>query len=166
MKLAAVTTVCLAVGATAVAAGVGPAAPSASAGAAQLAQTGCTADAGQALVRTFAARYSAGRVKAALRVWAKEPLFQWFSSGGPQQRAGAEAHKRGTLRAYFRKRARAREQLSLTVLGAGYDPARRIVNFGGELVRSADDHESTTPVPFKGAAACKSGRLLLIVWSM
>jgi hypothetical protein len=59
------------------------------------------------------------------------------------------------------------ERLRLTALGAGYDPARDIVNFGGKLVRSADDIRPRRPLhAFKGAADCVSGRQTLIVWSM
>ena len=58
------------------------------------------------------------------------------------------------------------EKIRLTEFSAGYDPKRNIVDFGGKLIRSADD-ASRTPKPrdFKGAADCKSGHPSLIVWS-
>jgi hypothetical protein len=58
------------------------------------------------------------------------------------------------------------EKIRLTQFGAGYDPKRNIVDFGGKLIRSADD-ASRTPITrdFKGAADCRSGHPSLIVWS-
>jgi hypothetical protein len=61
----------------------------------------------------------------------------------------------------------AHERLRVTRLGAGYDPQRRIVNFAGKLVRSADNiRPRRPPQDFKGAADCVSGQPTLIVWSM
>ena len=68
------------------------------------------------------------------------------------------------------------ERILLIKLAGGYDPSRKIDNFAGKLVRSADDiTPRLVPSPngqrpihhdFKGAADCVSGRLHLIVWSM
>ena len=127
----------------------------------------CTADATRALVHSFARDYSAGRVAAINRMWAPEPRFQWFSTGKPGARLGSPAYVRSTLARYFRSRVRVHERLRITELGAGYDPARDIVNFAGKLVRSADDiRPRRPPHDFKGAADCVSGRPTLIVWSM
>ena len=127
----------------------------------------CTADATRVLVRSFARDYSAGRVAAINRMWAPAPRFQWFSTGKPGERSGRPAHVRSTLARYFRSRAKVHERLRLTELGAGYDPARDIVDFGGKLVRSADDiRRRRPPHDFKGAADCVAGRPMLIVWSM
>ena len=99
-------------------------------------------------------------------MWAPEPYFQWFSARAPGGRSGAQAYDRATLAAYFRARVRTHERLVLTKLGAGDDPNRNIVNFGGYLRRSARDIHSTKPQPFKGAADCRLGDPSLIVWSM
>jgi hypothetical protein len=129
--------------------------------------TGCTGEATQALVHSFARNYSAGHVAVINRMWAPEPRFQWFSTGKPGARLVRAAHVRSTLARYFRSRVKVHERLRLTELGAGYDPARNIVNFGGKLVRSADDiHRRRPPHAFKGAADCVAGRPTLIVWSM
>jgi len=61
---------------------------------------------------------------------------------------------------------RVHERIRLTELRAGFDPRRRIVNFAGKLVRSADDLLARPPHDFKRAADCVSGRPSLIVWSM
>src|SRR4051812_2052796 len=111
------------------AAGTGPAAPS----------TGCTGPATTALVHRFVASYAAGRVAAIDRMWAPEPRFQWYSTLDPGRRLGARAYDRSTLAAYFRSRVRAHERIRLLELGAGYDPDRKLVDFGGKLVRRADD---------------------------
>src|ERR671926_1215904 len=136
------------------------ASPQRSAGAA------CTADATKALVGAFVRGFARGEVRAIDRMWAPVPRFRWFSTGPPGARLGARARNRATLATYFRARVRAGERLRLTVLGAGYDPAPKIVNFGGKLVRSANDIRPRGPQDFKGAADCRSGRPLLILWSM
>jgi hypothetical protein len=126
----------------------------------------CNADTTKALVRRFVRDYSEGRVVAIDRLWAREPRFQWFSTGPPGARLGPRAYNRATLAGYFRARVRARERIRLTELRAGYDAARNIVHFSGKLVRSADDLRPRPPHDFKGAAACESGSPVLIVWSM
>jgi len=125
----------------------------------------CTAGATKTLVRAFVADYDGGKVQSASALWAPAPRFQWFSTGAPGARLGPAAYERATLAAYFRMRVRAHESLRLTELHAGYDPQRHIVDFGGKLVRTADDLEPMRH-PFKGAADCASGRPFLIVWSM
>ena len=129
-------------------------------------EAGCTAAATKALVRTFVRDYDQGQVALIDRLWAREPYFQWFSTRAPGARLGPAAYDRATLASYFRSRVQVHEDLRLIELGAGYDPARNIVNFGGKLVRSADDLRPTSPQDFKGAAACVSGGPILIVWSM
>ena len=126
----------------------------------------CTADATQSLIRAFVRDYGRGQVIAIGRMWAPAPRFQWFSTGPPGTRLGERAKDRSTLVTYFQTRVRAREQIRLTLLRSGYDPARDIVNFGGKLVRTAKDMRPRGPQDFKGAADCFSGRPLLIVWSM
>jgi len=110
--------------------------------------------------------YDHGRLDVIRQMWAPAPRFRWFSAGPPGARLGQRAYDRSTLVAYFRSRIRAQEQIRLTLLQAGYDPTRDIVNFGGKLVRSARDIRPRGPQDFKGAADCVSGRPLLIVWSM
>jgi len=127
---------------------------------------GCTADATKSLVHAFVTDYGRGRVAAIDRMWAPAGRFRWYSTGSPGQRLGQAAHRRDTLAAYFRTRARRHERIRITQLGAGYDPNRAIVNFGGKLVRSADDLPPTAAHDFKGAADCLSGAPRLIVWSM
>ena len=117
-------------------------------------------------MRTFVREYGEGQIAAAVRLWAPPGRFKWFSTNAPGARLGAPAYNRGTLAAYFRSRVRVHERLELMKLEAGYDHARRIVNFSGRLVRSADDIAPRPAQDFKGAADCASGRPSLIVWSM
>ena len=126
----------------------------------------CSASATRTLVRSFVSNYSRGRVATIDRFFAPATRFLWFSSGSPGARLGPPSHVRATLAAYFRARVRVHERLRLTALRAGYDPAREIVNFGGKLVRSADDIRSRRPHDFKGAADCRAGVPRFIVWSM
>ena len=126
----------------------------------------CGAVTTRALIHEFTRDYAAGQVTIAARLWAPLPRFQWFSTGPPGARLGEKAQNRATLTQYFRSRVSAHERIRLIRLGAGYDPIRDIVNFGGKLVRSADDIRSQAPHDFKGAADCVSGHPLFIVWSM
>ena len=127
----------------------------------------CTADATKSLIQSFVRGYAAGHVAAIDRMFAPEPRFEWFSAGKPASRYGSVAENRATLRAYFRARVRKHERIRITRLGAGYDPARQIVNFGGKLIRRADDiRPRRGPTDFKGAADCVTGRPTFIVWSM
>src|ERR1022692_3900718 len=126
----------------------------------------CTAATTKTLVRAFVEDYDRGRVAAINSMWAPEPYFQWFSTRAPGGRLGVQAYDRATLAAYFRARVRIHERIVLTRLSARYDPNRDLVNFSGEVLRSADDIHSVAPHPFKGAADCRSGSPSLIVWSM
>jgi len=120
------------------------------------------------LVRAFVSSYNAGQVASADRLWASEPRFEWFSAGAPRspaRRLGTAAYDRSSLRAYFRARADSHERLRIVELGGGYDPKRHLLNFGGKVVRSADDLRSQK-LDFKGAADCASASPRLIVWSM
>jgi len=133
----------------------------------------CTAAATETLVHQFVSDLNTGRLARGDRLWAPAPRFQWYSTPG---RSGDASKNRATLVAYLRTRVREHERILLTELGAGYDPQRKIVDFGGKLTRSADDirpelvrgAHGPRPIqhPFKGAADCVSGHPLLIVWSM
>jgi hypothetical protein len=136
------------------------------AGAASAPSSRCTAGTTRALVRSFVAGYNAGHVAAIDRMWAREPFFQWYSTIAPGTRLGSKAYDRTTLAAYFRTRVRVHERITLTELRAGYDQQRNLVDFGGKLVRRADDSGPAGPKDFKGAAACLATGPSLIVWSM
>jgi hypothetical protein len=127
----------------------------------------CGTDATLALVHSFARNYGAGRVAVINRMWAPEPRFRWFSAGKPGARLGPPAYVRSTLAGYFRSRVKVHERLRVTELRVLRDPRRRVVDFNGKLVRSADDiRRRRAPQAFKGAADCMAGRPTLIVWSM
>jgi hypothetical protein len=122
---------------------------------AALTLTGCGAQTTTQLVHRFVANANARHVAAAERAFAPEPAFQWFSARG---RTGPEAYDRSTLRAYL---GRLDARLAITRFGAGYDPRRDLVDFGGMIRIGA-----AAAKPFKGAASCATGAPLLIVWSM
>jgi hypothetical protein len=126
----------------------------------------CTGPATETIVRRFVADFDAGKAAAAEVLFAPEPYFQWYSARAPAQRLGNEAYERATLRAYFEARVRAHERLQLTLLRARYDAGRKIVNFSGKLIRSADRLPASAPHWFKGAATCGPYAPMLIVWSM
>jgi hypothetical protein len=133
---------------------------------AQYSAGACTVASTTHLVYVFVASFNRGRVEAAERVWARAPRFQWYSTTQPGKRLGSRSKDRSTLASYFRGRARMHEQIRLTQFHAGYDPKRNIVNFGGKLIRIADDAAGPPKQrDFKGAADCISGHPSLIVWS-
>jgi hypothetical protein len=137
---------------------------------------GCTAAALQTLVHRFVGDLNTGRLQAINTLWAPAPRFQWYSTGSPGKRLGPAAYNRATLIPYLRSRIHEHEKLVLVKLDGGYEPSRRIANFAGKLIRSADDiTPQLVPGPngprprrhdFKGAADCTTGHLQLIVWSM
>jgi hypothetical protein len=133
---------------------------------ASAASGGCTPIATKALVYKFARYYSDGRIAAANRLWPPKPRFRWFSTGPPGERFGPPAYVRSTLAGYFRSRARLHERIRVTELRAIYSAKRKVVDFQGKLVRSADDLTARAPQVFKGAADCVAGHPSLIVWSM
>jgi hypothetical protein len=126
---------------------------------------GCTADATKRVINSFVADYNAGRVLYADRLWAPEPRFQWLSTSGPGAATRRDPYNRATLRSFLRARARVHDRIEIETLGAGYNPRQHTVDFGGKLIRSADDLRRGRH-DFKGAADCVSGRPKLIVWSM
>jgi hypothetical protein len=143
------------------------AALSAASAASQAGPPGCTADATKKLVHEFAGDFNTGRLTRINRLWAPSPRFQWYSTGEPGRRLGRAAKDRATLVPYLRSRVRVHERILITKLGAGYNSTQNTVDFGGKLVRTADDRPPPRgPQDFKGAADCVSGKPLLIVWSM
>lgn len=127
---------------------------------------GCTVASTTQLVDTFVARFNSGMVAAAERVWAPAPRFQWYSTTQPGRRLGNRSKDRSTLASYFRSRARVHERIRITQFHAGFDAKRNIVNFGGKLIRTADDAPRLPRQrDFKGAADCRAGHSSLIVWS-
>jgi hypothetical protein len=134
----------------------------------------CAPTEARSVVLSFVRAFNAGEIRRLDRIFAADdgdgdaatPSFQWYSTGPPGARLGRAAYDRTTLARYFRARVRVHEQIRLTRLGAGYDPRRRVVDFSGKLVRSADDLRPRPPQEFKGAADCVAGHPTLIVWSM
>jgi hypothetical protein len=137
---------------------------------------GCTAAATKALVHEFVGDLNTGRLARIDQLWAPAPRFQWYSALPPGGRGGPASKNRATLIPYLRTRVRVHERILITRLVAGYNPIQNTVDFGGKLIRTADDIKPRlVPGPnglrpirhdFKGAADCVSRRPLLIVWSM
>src|SRR4051812_40784779 len=90
----------------------------------------CAGPATEALVRSFARELGRGHVSAVDRMWAPAGRFVWYSTRAPGPRLGRRAEERSTLVPYLRSRVRARERLRILRVDAGYDPRRRLVDFG------------------------------------
>ena len=119
-------------------------------------------------VRRFLAAFNRGQAVVLEAVWAREPDFQWYSTGGPGLRMRESAMHRPSLVAYFVRRHRRGERLRLLSLqvNGNTEAARPYGNFEYRLTRSAGDLRATV-YNGKGALHCYASRPdHLIVWSM
>lgn len=129
-------------------------------------------------LRAFSAAFSAGRVGEAVRSFAAEPAFQWYSMGDnrrgelriPQERMVA-IYDRSRLRAYFARRVRQDEHLRPIAIRVGrYDRFRRRLGLEIVGVRTADDLAglgvTTDRARGKGSIDCRSGRIQVLSLGM
>lgn len=128
----------------------------------------CTAKEVEALVGRFLGAFNKGDLDELDVIFAREPEFEWYSTGAPGERLDPSARDRPSLVPYFRDRHAVREQLSLRsfAFNGNTDGRRRYGNFVYALTRSADD---LAPSPYrgKGAALCYRNRSdSIFVWSM
>lgn len=101
------------------------------------------------------------------QVFAQEPEFEWYSSGGPGRRIGAASRNRATLVPYLRRRWAAGDRLRLVSLQVNGNSRPRAAapygNFEFRLIR----HPGERARVGKGAAFCYRGHAdRIIVWSM
>jgi hypothetical protein len=131
--------------------------------------TACTAGEVETLVGRFVDAFNAGDTAALDQLFAREPEFEWYSTGGPGERLDPIARDRPSLMPYFAVRHAGGERLALrsfTFNGNTTFRSRRHGNFVYTLVRSADDLQPTD-YRGKGAALCYRNREdELFVWSM
>jgi hypothetical protein len=128
---------------------------------------GCSATGVETTVRAFASTFNSGSGTRAAALFARAPSFKWYASGAPGARLGSKARNRASLAAYLAARVRKHERLGIVSIAAGFDSRAGDFNFGGKLIRRADDiNRATRRQDFKGAAVCVAGRPRLIVWSM
>jgi hypothetical protein len=128
----------------------------------------CTASEVETLVGRFVEAFNAGDTAALDRLFAPEPAFEWYSTGGPGERLDPIARDRPSLLPYFTARHARGERLDLRSLtfNGNTTGSRTYGNFVYSLVRSADDLEPTD-YRGKGAALCYRNRAdELFVWSM
>src|SRR5919198_1217473 len=87
----------------------------------------CTPDEAHTLVLNFTRAFNAGKIARLDKLWAKDdhdgdaatPSFQWYSTGKPGARFGADADNRATLMRYFAARHRKGERLRLVWMSHG-----------------------------------------------
>jgi hypothetical protein len=131
--------------------------------------TTCAAGEVETLVGRFLEAFNAGDMAALDRLFAREPEFEWYSTGGPGERLDPIARDRASLMPYFAARHARGERLALrsfTFNGNATFRSRTHGNFVYALVRSADDLQSSD-YRGKGAALCYRNRAdELFVWSM
>ena len=123
----------------------------------------CTLAQGRALVESFVRAFNAGNTRRLNLIFAREPAFQWYSTGNPGQRFGAEAENRATLMRYFAARHRQRERLRLVTFVGGAAP-RGDFGFGFHLERRAIGYGPRV-LQGKGSLFCSAHGNRIIVWS-
>ncbi len=149
---------------------VAPAAASASrsrAAASEAAVATCAEPLVRDAVTQFVVAFNAGNRLRLDALFARPPIFRWFSSGPPGLRVRAAAYRRETLLAYFARRHAQRDRFQLVRfqfngVSAGYG------HFEFRIRRRADDFRGgrSFAVTGKGAAHCAGTRPLLAVWSL
>ena len=118
--------------------------------------SGCTPEGVAVLVRALIKAFNAGNAGAVDRLFAPKPAFKWFSMGGPDGRAGKDAKKRSTIRAYVRKRHRRHDRLTLVKVEG---------NAHIFIRRRADDYHPRNVIEGKAAAICRHSPSRFIVWA-
>lgn len=128
----------------------------------------CTAAEVESVVERFVAAFNDGNATDLDAIFAREPEFEWYSTGAPGERLDPIARDRPSLVPYFRDRHSVREQLALRsfTFNGNATGSRKYGNFVYDLERSAAD---LVPTPYrgKGAALCYWTKPdTIIVWSM
>lgn len=115
----------------------------------------CTPGATRTAVASFVSAFDRGDYHQLDRLFARPPLFQWYSSSVPGLRMTTVARNRASLIAYFRARHLKRDRLRLvsftfTANSYGYG------NFVFKMMRSAADYRrgASFGLIAKGAALC------------
>lgn len=129
-------------------------------------------------LRAFSAAFSAGRAREAVRPFAAEPAFAWYSMGSnrrgelriPKERVDA-IYDRSRLRAYFARRVRQDERLRpIAIRVERYDRFRQRRGLEIVGVRTADDLAglgvTTDRARGKGSIDCRSGRIEMLSLGM
>jgi hypothetical protein len=131
--------------------------------------TTCTSTELRGLVTSFVRAFNRGESDVLDHLFAREPDFQWYSTGAPGVRVGLAARDRSSLLRYFAKRHARDERLTLRryrFMGNTETPSlKRYGNFVLRLTRRASDLRPT-PYQGKGAAHCYADDDVIIVWSM
>jgi hypothetical protein len=103
----------------------------------------------------FAKAFNAGNLRRLDSLFARPPVFKWYSSPSPGARLGAAAYRRGTLIRYFARRHAKRDRLRLTEFryhgnSGGYG------HFDFDVIRSAADYRRGAAFNAfgKGTVAC------------
>ena len=124
----------------------------------------CDAGEGRQLVARFVAAFDAGRIRELDRIFARKPYFQWYSTGPPGARFGADATNRSTLMPYFARRHRHAERLRLLQFGGGNSGG--YFNFSFHVFRQARDLRAPGEFQGKGAVICGARGNTIAVWSL
>jgi len=126
----------------------------------------CSKQASQKTFERFIYAYNEGNLERLNSLFAKDPKFQWYSTGAPGPRSGEASFQRGTLTRYFRARHDIHDQM--TFLSFRFNGrSSRWSDFGFQLNRKADDFNGGSRFVSlgKGAIECSTGRPKIMVMS-
>jgi hypothetical protein len=127
----------------------------------------CTGATARAAVTAFIHAFNRGDYEALDAMFADEPDFEWYSSGGPGRRLGSDAKRRENLDTYFRTRHRVDDRLGLVSFDFNGDSGR-YGNAGLTLRRSTAHfrHGDWFQIAAKGALICAADSTQLIVMTL
>lgn len=131
---------------------------------------GCTVHAVALALGRHSAALSGGDVRAAVREFAAEPAFQWYSATASRGRRRPPIHtvvyNAGRLRSHLARRVRQREQLAFTVVRVGYMADRERSDFEVSGTRTARDLRRAgaraRQLFGKGSVGCADGRVAVL----
>jgi hypothetical protein len=118
----------------------------------------CTGQAARRAFASFLVAFNRGEYDQLDELFARRPLFRWYSSGKPGERLRAAAANRDALPAYFRTRHGRGDRLALiSIRFTGNTPATASSPAYGNLTfvlrRSAVDYRAGAQVRVHGKAA-------------
>lgn len=128
----------------------------------------CDVAAVSATLHAFVRAYDRGALRRLDRLFSRTN-FYWYSSGGPGVRRLEQAKERATLIAYFARRHRHGDRLSLLSFRFnGHEPQRELGHFDLTGRRRADDFDGGRwfRVSAKGAVDCSSAPVTIAVLSL
>ena len=132
------------------------------------AATACDATTARSAFAAYLRAFDTGDFVKLDRLFAPEPLFQWYAVAPPHGRVAPEAMRRASLLSFFRARHRQRELQTLVTFTFASTQTRlegSVANFNGVISRRARDLPAERR-GFKATIQCRDGTARFIVVSI